>query len=1039
MEAFIKKMWPMIVVGAFILVPKVSFAADWVNIGYPNNNIKTVFVNPKNNQNIIISLTSYIDNNYDYYSEDGGSTWSPVGMGGAMTPCNNFAINPKNVKELWAGCSVGLYRSTDGGKNFNVIDKYRTTQGVNVSISSDGVIYMASTGNNLHKSVDGIFWEVLSAPGGSSLPVVFLNKLNPNEIYVSAVNSGLYKSNDMGTTWALLNNQAQIRSGIGQMTFSLSGKICASVSTVGIGCSEDGGFSWSTFVSPNSAKPVEYQHFYQLVQNPDDDENLLVLAGTWGGLDTKIYNYKSGTPTPEVMAIPQSFSSITVSQGVVFAWSFTASWTKGLWRNDGIAVVPEYLMKHPVIIVPGILGSWFVPSTGMWELDPILKTYDDLYNNFVNAGYEPGKSLFTFPYQWRNDNKYTAGLLANKINEVKAKSGSNKVDIIAHSMGGLVTRFYAESDIYNGDINQIFFLGTPQLGSTKAYPLWENGYTGFEEDTRFRILLNFILSEESLTNGYKGVNAVKDYIHERIPSVQQLLPTYSYLNANVYPEGYPLNSDLEILNQNKQILLNRNIKVTNIIGDTGPITLNKLTVNSSMNQPTWDHGEPIGLKAGNIYEGVIFAHGDETVNIESQSYIPGINYQLDNVKHSEIPKKAIGSIFTELGIETAPKITDTVNKILMIKAYSPVDFYVVAPDGKKIGFNKDGGVFNEVDGAFYTGNDSETEFLTIPNPLPGEYRVMTYGTGTGDYKIEANYADDENNTSISSSYQGQATLGKEDKILVKFAPNLGTIETQIEDKTSPTTEVNVTGAESNGYYNSDVTVSLVAIDTESGVKKTEYSTDGIAWQSYTTPLIFTTDGEMNVAYRSEDKAGNLESPRSLVLKIDKSAPVVVVNTNKSTFTRWDSLVAKCSVTDNYSGVHDFTVQFDGTVIDCTKPINLMEKNFGSYKIEYLATDNAGNTTSGEILLTVIANYESTISDILWLYETGQFKARGNAISLIAQIEVSSLFSLIGSREMAENMLEHTMSALVSQFDKSKITSFGYDMIKKDINYILEVK
>lgn len=94
-----RRLWPLFFISALFLFPKITFAADWVNIGFADKNIKTVYVDAKNNQHILVSLASYLNNSYDYYTEDGGTTWAPMNMGGVMTQCNNFAINPKNTND----------------------------------------------------------------------------------------------------------------------------------------------------------------------------------------------------------------------------------------------------------------------------------------------------------------------------------------------------------------------------------------------------------------------------------------------------------------------------------------------------------------------------------------------------------------------------------------------------------------------------------------------------------------------------------------------------------------------------------------------------------------------------------------------------------------------------------------------------------------------------------------------------------------------------------------------------------------------------
>jgi len=1034
----ISRWFPALIVIAFLAIPKSTLAADWVNIGFGDKNIKTVFVDPKNNQHILVSLVSYIDNSYNFYTENGGTTWQSSGMGGAMTQCNNFAMNPKAANEIWAGCAVGLFRSLDGGRNFAAIPNYKTAQGVNVNISNDGVVYMSSTGNNLHRSFDGLIWELLFAPGGSNQPIVFLNKFNQNEVYVSAVNSGLYKSTNQGTSWTLVNSQTQIRSGIGQMTFDKTGKFCASVSTTGIGCSTDGGFTWSSFISPNPAKPVEYQHFYQLVQNPDDEANLLVLAGTWGGLDMKIYNYKSGVALPEMIPMTNMTGSMAVSQGVVYTWAQNSTWTRGIWRNDGIAVIPEYLKKHPVIIVPGILGSWQVK--GVWTIDPILQTYTNLIESFMANGYELDKDLFVFPYDWHRDNSYTASLLKLKIDEAKNLSGSSKVDIVAHSMGGIVTRAYAESTVYGDDINQIVFLGTPHLGSPEAYPVWEAGDVKFNKDKITGTILNYIFPKEAEQNGRQSIF---NYIKGSVPSVGQLLPIYNYLgwygndDNFTYPTFYPRNIFLESLDTKKAILTQKGIGITNIATGNlqSPIGFG-LQSYTGLDE-LWRDGIPYNYYTDKV--GVLYGLGDGTVPSASATGLNGTVINVKGVSHGDLPKLCIENVFEALGVRlvSKPNFLNVVEKYLFIAAYSPVDFYILAPDGKKVGFNSEGVAYNEIEGAFYTGNEGETEFLTIPNPLAGEYKIVAKGTGTGSYEIEATYADDENDKVITSSYQGQATPAKEDSLLVEFSPNLGTIETKIDDKTAPVTTIAVSGNLVSGYYNTDASITLSATDTESGVQKTEYSTDSIVWQEYLGPIVLTQDGETVVSYHSIDKAGNVEMEQTLTVKIDKQVPVINVNLSKFNFTHWDLLSLSCSVSDNYSGVSSFVLKLDGAVVICEKPINLFNQAFGSHMIEYTAVDKAGNTFSGEQTYKLIADYGSLLHDIAWLQEKGHFSSRGEFVSVAVHIEVSWLFDLIGGRGRSASSLGQAQSLLDKQLSKNKITKYGYDMITGDIKYILE--
>lgn len=86
-------------------------------------------------------------------------------------------------------------------------------------------------------------------------------------------------------------------------------------------------------------------------------------------------------------------------------------------------------------------------------------------------GYDdrPNGNLFLFAYDWRKDCGITAGELhahAVRLHELHGK----KVVLLAHSMGGLIARYYVNSTINSADlIKRIVTMGTPLKGAPDSF------------------------------------------------------------------------------------------------------------------------------------------------------------------------------------------------------------------------------------------------------------------------------------------------------------------------------------------------------------------------------------------------------------------------------------------------------------------------------------------------------------------------------------------------------------------------------------------
>jgi pimeloyl-ACP methyl ester carboxylesterase len=115
------------------------------------------------------------------------------------------------------------------------------------------------------------------------------------------------------------------------------------------------------------------------------------------------------------------------------------------------------LLPAPVVFIHGYLANGSM--------------FDNLKEYLAGKGFD----CTAFNYESQKGVAYGAKQLFSFLNELKLKYLSKgiqagKSDIIAHSMGGLVARYYTCSEDYvrSGDVRKIIFMSVPQKGSPFA-------------------------------------------------------------------------------------------------------------------------------------------------------------------------------------------------------------------------------------------------------------------------------------------------------------------------------------------------------------------------------------------------------------------------------------------------------------------------------------------------------------------------------------------------------------------------------------------
>ncbi|MBU2472972.1 hypothetical protein KKE74_02985, partial [Patescibacteria group bacterium] len=431
-----------------------------------------------------------------------------------------------------------------------------------------------------------------------------------------------------------------------------------------------------------------------------------------------------------------------------------------------------------------------------------------------------------------------------------------------HSMGGLVARQYIQSNDYQDDINKLIFLGTPHLGAPKDYLVWEAGEL---DKGILDQIMHFILTKEAQKHNYSDLFT---YIrNEPISSIQELLPIYNYLvdasplSVRHYPTGYPVSSFLENLNNNLSVLTDSGVTVYNIIGDTQDnSTINYIRVVPSAGLPLWEHGYPEGFDESTGDRGLIWGSGDGTVPVQSSDvFSESITISSD---HRNLPTNSEFQILTELlgpGQYTTVDDMHFPNLILIIKLLSPVDMQVIAPDGKRIGkdFTSNQEI-NEIPFAFYSGFQTDDEYVTIINPEDGQYKIITQGTGSGgEYTVSSALISDTQD--LEQNFQANIASGQIENLNLNLSSADNTIGIIPEDTIPP--QITIVSPEAKDYLHSDnLNINYSVVDNESGVFSSSAKFDTINVENgEDIDLFYQPLGSHDFTVQTKDNVNNQSS------------------------------------------------------------------------------------------------------------------------------------------------------------------------------------
>jgi len=544
--------------------------------------------------------------------------------------------------------------------------------------------------------------------------------------------------------------------------------------------------------------------------------------------------------------------------------------------------------------------------------------YSDIDPFFSGMGYNKGTNYFVFNYDWRKDVRGNQTDLDNLIESAKTASGQSKVNLVVHSMGGLIARNYIADSAKAAKVNKLIELGVPHLGTTYALKTLIYG-TWLARDL-YIIKLGIVPSE------------IKD-VFQNLPSAFQLLPSnkyFSFYNNSDNDHPYPFRDDRDIDNNNVTGVLNynqikgllsnlgfnmtvfnlgeqfhslidpnynqtNNVKIYEIVGSSQP-TLGQIF-------ETWWITWPINLipKTDEIY-----VNGDDTVPLlsgslksDSQDLSGAYKIYYVDQHHPDLVSQngaAMQTVKSILNDDNALPVEVKDQKISLEGDQLSLDdgnLDLYDDQGRHCGLNDKGEIEENIpDVTCTTSGNTKQAFIkkkAAKIKVKVTRKTPVTKSKTTNIKIRVYKTDKISKTTIYKDLP-VTTVGEIDFNLDPTTdtsppltlypdaskPDNTTITSTSEitgdtavDQTAPTTTITISGTkDSSGLYTGPVTITLTGKDTGAGILKIEYSLDnGQTVQTYSGPITISTPGKTTIQVKSTDNVGNEEVPQTITVEI----------------------------------------------------------------------------------------------------------------------------------------------------------------------------
>lgn len=179
-------------------------AVTWTLLSYPNVKVYGMAIDPQAPENLYAATFS---NHGVLKSANGGQSWAVTGLTNELV--YSVRVNPGNSALVYAGVVAnGVYRSTDGGKNWSSASSglaHLNTTGLAVVPGTPARWYAAVYGRGIFLSTDeGKTWTLVNnGLGNLNLRGLIAHPANPNRLF-ALTEGGLYRLDVPASSWTKL-------------------------------------------------------------------------------------------------------------------------------------------------------------------------------------------------------------------------------------------------------------------------------------------------------------------------------------------------------------------------------------------------------------------------------------------------------------------------------------------------------------------------------------------------------------------------------------------------------------------------------------------------------------------------------------------------------------------------------------------------------------------------------------------------------------------------------------------------------------------